>query len=61
MIPLTSVKHQIPEDFSNQRTIHASGVLICESPITHYCALDYPPKGLPTAQFDMYTAEGYQL
>ncbi|MET3731125.1 DNA polymerase III subunit alpha [Moheibacter stercoris] len=44
-------------DFPNQRTIHASGVLISELPITHYTALDYPPKGLPTAQFDMYTAE----
>lgn len=45
------------EDFPNQRTIHSSGVLISEEPITAYCALDMPPKGLPTAQFDMYTAE----
>src|SRR5690554_4260066 len=44
-------------DFPNQRTIHASGVLISELPLTHYSALDYPPKGLPTMQFDMYTAE----
>jgi DNA polymerase-3 subunit alpha len=44
-------------DFPNQRTIHASGVLISEKPLTSYCALDYPPKGLPTMQFDMYTAE----
>ena len=44
-------------DFPNQRTIHASGVLISEQPLTSYCALDYPPKGLPTTQFDMYTAE----
>ncbi len=44
-------------DFPNQRSIHASGVLISELPITTYCALDYPPKGLPTAQIDMYTAE----
>ncbi len=44
-------------DFPNQRTIHASGVLISEIPVTHYAALDYPPKGLPTVQFDMYTAE----
>lgn len=44
-------------DFPNQRTIHSSGVLISELPITSYCALDYPPKGLPTVQFDMYTAE----
>lgn len=44
-------------DFPNQRTIHASGVLISEKPLTCYSALDYPPKGLPTVQFDMYTAE----
>jgi DNA polymerase-3 subunit alpha len=45
------------EDFPNQRTIHASGVLISEAPLTQYSALDYPPKGLPTVQFDMYIAE----
>src|SRR5690606_2368346 len=44
-------------DFPNQRTIHASGVLISELPLTNYSAMDYPPKGLPTMQFDMYTAE----
>jgi DNA polymerase-3 subunit alpha len=54
---ILSVCGNIPEDFPNQRTIHSSGVLISELPITNYCALDYPPKGLPTAQFDMYTVE----
>lgn len=44
-------------DFPNQRTIHASGVLISELPLTYYSAMDYPPKGRPTVQFDMYTAE----
>lgn len=44
-------------DFPNQRTIHASGVLISEQPLTCYAAMDYPPKGLPTMQFDMYVAE----
>lgn len=44
-------------DFPNQRTIHASGVLISEKPLTCYSALDYPPKGLPTVQYDMYVAE----
>lgn len=44
-------------DFPNQRTIHASGVLISEKPLTCYSAMDYPPKGLPTMQFDMYVAE----
>lgn len=46
-----------PEDFPNQRTIHASGVLISELPVSYYTALDYPPKGLPTTQFDMHVAE----
>ncbi|MCB9064684.1 MAG: DNA polymerase III subunit alpha [Chitinophagales bacterium] len=45
------------ESFPNQRTIHASGVLISELPITYYTALDMPPKGFQTAQIDMYTAE----
>src|SRR5699024_2172601 len=34
-----------------------SGVLISEKPLTCYSALDFPPKGLPTVQFDMYVAE----
>lgn len=53
---ILSVYNQM-EDFPNQRTIHASGVLISELPISYYSALDYPPKGLPTVQFDMHTAE----
>src|SRR5690554_7638976 len=45
------------EDFPNLRTIHAGGILVSELPITAYTALDLPPKGLPTTQFDMYVAE----
>ena len=44
-------------DFPRQRSIHAGGVLITESPITDYAALDLPPKGFPTTQYDMYSAE----
>ncbi len=33
------------------------GVLISEEPLTAYTALDMPPKGFPTTQFDMYVAE----
>ncbi len=58
---ILSVSNKIPEDFPNQRTVHASGILISEQPLTCYCALDYPPKGLPTAQFNMYTAEDINL
>ena len=44
-------------DFPRQRSIHAGGVLITEDPITNYAALDLPPKGFPTTQYDMYSAE----
>lgn len=44
-------------DFPNQRSIHAGGILISEQPITYYTALDLPPKGFPTTQWDMYVAE----
>jgi DNA-directed DNA polymerase III PolC len=43
--------------FPNLRTIHAGGILISDAPITDYTALDMPPKGFPTTQWDMYTAE----
>lgn len=48
-------------DFPHLRSIHAGGILISELPIYYYTALDLPPKGLPTAQFDMYTAEDIGL
>lgn len=43
--------------FPNLRSIHAGGILISEEPITCYTALDLPPKGFPTTQWDMYVAE----
>src|SRR5690606_32596412 len=45
------------QNFPNHLTIHASGILITENPITDYTALDIPPKGLPITHFDMYAAE----
>jgi len=49
-------------DFPNLRSIHAGGILISEEPVCCYTALDMPPKGFPTTQWDMYTAEelGYE-
>jgi len=38
-------------------SIHSSGILITEHPITQYCATFLPPKGYPTTQFDMVVAE----
>lgn len=48
-------------DFPHHRSIHAGGVLITELPIYYYSALDLPPKGLPTTQWDMYVAEDIGL
>ena len=44
-------------DFPNLRSIHAGGILISEEPLTYYTALDLPPKGFPTTQWDMHIAE----
>lgn len=49
------------KDMPNQRSIHAGGILIAEEPLTYYTALDLPPKGLPTVQWDMYEAEAIGL
>ena len=48
-------------DFPHLRSIHAGGVLVSELPVTYYTALDMPPKGLPTTQWDMYVAESIGL
>ena len=45
------------ERFPNQRSMHACGIVVSEVPITYYTALDLPPKGYSTCQFDMYVAE----
>ncbi len=43
--------------YPNQRSMHACGVYISEKPLYYYTALDMPPKGFRTAQFDMYIGE----
>lgn len=48
-------------NFPNIRSVHAGGILISEEPITCYTALDMPPKGLPTTQWDMYVAENLRF
>ena len=53
---ITSIGKEII-DFPNMRTIHAGGILVTEEPITYYTALDLPPKGFLTTQWDMYIAE----
>ena len=49
------------EKFPNMRSMHSCGILISEEPITHFTALEMPPKGFPIVQFDMNTAEDIGL
>ncbi|MGF1563835.1 MAG: DNA polymerase III subunit alpha [Flavobacteriales bacterium] len=43
--------------FPNSLGIHAAGILITETHIHDHVATFFPPKGFPTAQFDMLIAE----
>ncbi|AWX43601.1 DNA-directed DNA polymerase [Flagellimonas maritima] len=45
----------------NYLSIHAAGILISDSPIHYFSATHLPPKGFPTVQFDMHTAEDVGL
>lgn len=45
----------------NYLSIHAGGILISHKPLTAFSALDLPPKGFPTVQFDMIIAEDVGL
>lgn len=51
------VAYDLMKEMPNQRSIHAGGILISDEPITYYTALDLPPKGMATVQWDMYEAE----
>ncbi len=42
-------------------SIHASGILISEKPVTCYSATHILPKGFPTTHFDMHVAEDIGL
>jgi DNA polymerase-3 subunit alpha len=45
--------HGLPDHL----TVHSSGIVITEKPIAYYGAMSLPPKGFPTAHFDMHIAE----
>lgn len=47
--------------FPSHLSIHASGIIISEEPITTYTATNLPPKGYPTTQFSMLEAEDIGL
>lgn len=47
--------------FPNIMSLHPCGMLISEKPMTHYASMFMPPKGFPTTQMDMFTAEDIGL
>lgn len=49
------------EGFPRHLSVHASGIVISELPMTNYSGTFMPPKGFPTTQFDMYIAEDIGL
>lgn len=49
------------DGFPSHCSIHSSGVLISEEPISCYSSTELLPKGFPSTQFDMYVAEDVGL
>jgi DNA polymerase III subunit alpha len=49
------------QGFPRHLSVHASGILISELPMTTYTATFVPPKGFPTTQFSMLEAEDIGL
>ena len=47
--------------FPSHLSIHASGIIISEKPISYFTPTFMPPKGYPTIQFDMHTCEDVGL
>ncbi len=47
--------------FPSHLSVHASGILISQKSINHYCGTFMPPKGFPTTQFNMHVAEDVGL
>lgn len=48
-------------EFPSHLSVHSCGIVISEKPIAHFTATFLPPKGYPTIQFDMHTAEDVGL
>jgi DNA polymerase-3 subunit alpha len=44
-------------DFPSHLSVHSSGIIISEEPISTYTATILPPKGFPTVHFSMLEAE----
>ncbi len=52
---------QLIKDFPSHLSVHSSGILISEEPISAYSATIMPPKGFPTTHFSMLEAEDIGL
>jgi DNA polymerase III subunit alpha len=52
---------ELIQGFPNHLSIHSSGIIISEAPISTYTATFMPPKGYPTTQFSMLEAEDIGL
>lgn len=52
---------ELIQGFPSHASVHASGILISQEPITTYCATNLPQKGYPTTQFSMLEAEDIGL
>jgi len=52
---------ELIKDFPSHLSVHSSGILISEEPISAYCATMMPPKGFPTTHFSMLEAEDLGL
>jgi len=52
---------QFIDGFPSHCSIHSSGILISEKPISYYSSTELLPKGFPSTQFDMYVAEDVGL
>ncbi len=48
-------------DFPSYLSVHAGGIVISDQPVTSFTSVFLPPKGYPTLQFDMHTAEDVGL
>ncbi|MBI9068421.1 MAG: DNA polymerase III subunit alpha [Salinivirgaceae bacterium] len=48
---------QLIHDFPSHLSVHSSGIIISEEPISAYTATIMPPKGFPTIHFSMIEAE----
>ena len=52
---------QLIRDFPSHLSVHSSGIVISEEPISTYTATILPPKGFPTTHFSMLEAEDIGL